>query len=888
MNRPFFRECLAKAFPFIFLVGLLANGSAVLWGSEGCRQSRKDTYFLFSLARVYFNQGDFEKSEELLREAAIIDDCSASLYAESAEMLLKMGKDRAADQFASVALKIDPDETGALEILVMTKAGQAIATRDGEMLEKSLELCREAIRKDPRKPRLRFILVKLYLEKDDFERAGQSLKEYMIEFPQDSEPLFLAAEVLSRADRQGSAEKVASLLMEGDAVDHSETGRIADLLEGEKDLNAAHLLYQGFLKERPDRRILLRDAAILYALGEYEKISAMLEQGDLGSDDSADELRLKARVQSRTGKMRDAIENYEKLLALEQGKEDTMIELGELFERTGDIRNAILYYRSAVDATAANDLGLEKRLFLLLRMAALSIELDDTGSALEILSEARRYGAEKDLIYHIILSEAAERKSSRAALKIIEKGKILFQNDRGLLYREAEVLSRRKPKEAEKLLMKIVESENWVKESCVRASRIFYRSGDLERAWTWIKQGLEKYPDSDMHLEAGSLMERWGKYQDAERYLKKAIELDATNATALNYLGYMLAVRGEKLEEALAYVEKALELEKYNGAFIDSLGYIYLRMGKVENAGKYLVQASEIFPRDPEIWDHLGDLHHATGKTKEALGEWKKAIEYGIESVDAVMAKIKQTESELKAPELHAAPPMMGSIDSVKMTASFRGKLSFGQEKIRFRGVMVIDGARGRLEFMSPLGKTGAVIILSDGIISFFLPDSRMLYSGRSNAENLFKVFGVRMEPAVILNLLTGLEQKREGLDEARPSFRFVSDGSEGRISIESTYRKWKTDCGSFIPEGIAAYDEAGFPIVEIIFASIMDLEVRADGRLFCTSHGTGQETVDVQKILEDETFSDRSFRELAGIEIVELDGIKVAVPIILEINGDE
>src|SRR5438445_11518963 len=59
----------------------------------------------------------------------------------------------------------------------------------------------------------------------------------------------------------------------------------------------------------------------------------------------------------------------------------------------------------------------------------------------------------------------------------------------------------------------------------------------------------------------GSTYERQKKYDPAEEAFRKVLASDPQNATALNYLGYMLADRGVKLDEALGLIKKAVDLD---------------------------------------------------------------------------------------------------------------------------------------------------------------------------------------------------------------------------------------------------------------------------------------------------------------------------------------
>ena len=111
-----------------------------------------------------------------------------------------------------------------------------------------------------------------------------------------------------------------------------------------------------------------------------------------------------------------------------------------------------------------------------------------------------------------------------------------------------------------------------------------------------------------------------------KRCSAKSWPTDPQNATALNYLGYMLADRGVKLDEALNLIKKAVDLDPANGAYLDSLGWAYFKLGKYELAEDNLTKASQHMGTDPTVQDHLGDLYQKTGRLKLAAAHWERAI----------------------------------------------------------------------------------------------------------------------------------------------------------------------------------------------------------------------------------------------------------------------
>ena len=154
----------------------------------------------------------------------------------------------------------------------------------------------------------------------------------------------------------------------------------------------------------------------------------------------------------------------------------------------------------------------------------------------------------------------------------------------------------------------------------------------------------------------GAIYERWHKYDQAEEYFKRVLELNARNANALNYYGYMLAERGVRLEEAVAMVKRALAEEPHNGAYLDSLGWAYFKLNRLSDAEEYLRRATERSSHDPTIRDHLGDVLARMGRFEEAnqqwdraLAEWKRSspAEYEAEKVASVEKKLRDSKSRL-------------------------------------------------------------------------------------------------------------------------------------------------------------------------------------------------------------------------------------------------
>lgn len=146
---------------------------------------------------------------------------------------------------------------------------------------------------------------------------------------------------------------------------------------------------------------------------------------------------------------------------------------------------------------------------------------------------------------------------------------------------------------------------------------------------------------SMVYLRAGARMERDGSPGEAEALLRRAVDADSGNHSALNYLGYMLADRGEALEEAHSLIRRAVNLEPENGAYLDSMGWVLFRMGRHQEAEERLLRAAELIPEEPVVYDHLGDVYRSRGEPERALKAWREALRLGIEGQADVEGKIR-------------------------------------------------------------------------------------------------------------------------------------------------------------------------------------------------------------------------------------------------------
>ena len=102
-----------------------------------------------------------------------------------------------------------------------------------------------------------------------------------------------------------------------------------------------------------------------------------------------------------------------------------------------------------------------------------------------------------------------------------------------------------------------------------------------------------------------------GRLDEGLSWYSKALKLDPENPTALNGYGYLLACAGKDLDKAVSCCRKALNSDPGNPVYADSLGWVYLKLGRLPEAGSYLRAAAKTLHDNDELQEHLAAFEKA-------------------------------------------------------------------------------------------------------------------------------------------------------------------------------------------------------------------------------------------------------------------------------------
>ena len=159
----------------------------------------------------------------------------------------------------------------------------------------------------------------------------------------------------------------------------------------------------------------------------------------------------------------------------------------------------------------------------------------------------------------------------------------------------------------------------------------YLAQGEILRSEGRYKEGVEMYSralqfnrdDTSLLYARGLMAEKVDRLDMTEADLLKVISKEPDNANALNALGYTLADRTSRYEEALGYIKRAAELVPDDPAILDSLGWVSYRLGKMDDALKWLSKAFSKL-EDAEIAAHYGEVLWHTNQKDRAREVWKK------------------------------------------------------------------------------------------------------------------------------------------------------------------------------------------------------------------------------------------------------------------------
>ena len=374
--------------------------------------------------------------------------------------------------------------------------------------------------------------------------------------------------------------------------------------------------------------------------------------------------------------VKKAIGHLEKVAATPGGATDLNVQynLGRSYLRVGDAAKAIERLQGVVDQ---NPYSIQARLSLAQAFGAaerheeaadvLAPAVDDEprlASTLAQFYERAGKQAEATAAYEKAL--AANPKDLRAllamsraysiagehqkAIDTLAKAQAIVPNDAGITaFLVQSYLQAKRYTEAAMLSAEAQKKHKGDLRFTRLHARALFETGDRSRAIALMESAMRSAPqDTASHLALADLYVDAGREPDAVKMLEASVQKFPKDADVLNFLGYLLADRGERLDEAVSLVTRALQIDPDNPSYLDSLGWAHFKRGSFEEAHKHLARAADALPTNSVVQDHYGDVLARMGKPSEAVEAWTKALTGDGEDIDkaAIEKKIRTARTK--------------------------------------------------------------------------------------------------------------------------------------------------------------------------------------------------------------------------------------------------
>lgn len=155
--------------------------------------------------------------------------------------------------------------------------------------------------------------------------------------------------------------------------------------------------------------------------------------------------------------------------------------------------------------------------------------------------------------------------------------------------------------------------------------------GDLKDAIKVYELLVDETEDQDrkerLKEVIGNLEADAGNVDKAYEILSAQLKKKPASAGLNNDLGYILASHDRKLDEAERMIRKAVELEPENSSFLDSMAWVLYKEKKYKEAKEYMLKAvAQERGKNTELMEHMGDIQIALGEKADAKKSYEAAL----------------------------------------------------------------------------------------------------------------------------------------------------------------------------------------------------------------------------------------------------------------------
>ena len=418
---------------------------------------------------------------------------------------------------------------------------------------------------------------------------------------------------IKNANRNSALENINAMLQEDPAGFEAGLLELIKLFEKEGRAQFTYDVLEEVSKQQPTQvSVLFLQAVLATMLPDnalaQEKISKALEL----QPDWNKAVIFQAQLAGRSGDLVKARRYLEK--AVKQAPEDLQLRkmLIEVLVNTEAYDDAIRVCQNVLDEKPDD----AESLFSIALIYAQQNQLDRAENYLEKLLSNPEWRDQAS--FYLGKLEMQKRRPEKALAwfdKVVD-GRMAFDADMAGL---SIVMNLKRQNEVEQRVLRM---ENKYPEQRLRIlttkAEFLNQQGDYQQAFDVLTAVLKEEPDNRDVLYARALVaEKMDRLDLLESDLLSILRKNPDDVGALNAMGYTLTDKTERYDEAEKYLKRAIELQPNEAVVIDSYGWLLFKKGQAEQALNYLQQAYEK-QAENEIAAHLIEVLWSVGGRKEA------------------------------------------------------------------------------------------------------------------------------------------------------------------------------------------------------------------------------------------------------------------------------
>lgn len=544
-------------------------------------QTQADYYFSMAEAQSY--EGNHQKAIESLKMVQVYDQKSAHVPLRLSAEYLKLG-----------------------------------------MFSQAIEQAELAVQRNPKLIDGYLLLGGLYSSMKTYDKALQQYQTVLKIEPNNTEaPLYIGAVYAEKKENDKAVKYFESLARNEDYasphVAHYYIGRIRSEQEGPQYQRAAEQAFQKSLSLKPTYTESILALGSLYMKNKQETKAIQL-------------LSSYQREHGPNSRVAEVLSQY----YLEEEKYDLAFEQFEILENTSD-----------------------EPLNIKVKMALILIEQKKYRPAIAKLNEVLVQVPDSDKIRFYLAAVYEEVGDMEKAVEHFQRVPTESQFYGEALVHSAYILKQQKKiDEALKHVKNGLQQRQDIPQLYAVYASLLDEKRQYSEANEILKSAVEKFPDHvQLRFFLGTIQDRLGDKRSVISHMKKVIELDPNHVQGLNYLAFTYSEMDEHLDEAEKLVKRALELEPRDGYILDTLGWILFKRGNTMEAIKVLETAQKAQPTESVIADHLGDAYLKHQMVDRARAMYEKAIQLEADEKKIDELRMKLTKIDKQQVKGHLRVP---------------------------------------------------------------------------------------------------------------------------------------------------------------------------------------------------------------------------------------